>query len=115
MYFSRIAWARSWTAIHSDRAGATARVAVLAGVATTRAYATGAEGDLVTGLAAVDGAAGVEAVLGLLREVARLGIFGHAADEAPLVTTMNRDGWELARQVSRRLGWLPPASVDIPA
>ena len=49
------------------------------------------------------------------REVARLGIFGHAADETPLVTTMNRDGWELARQVSRRLGWLPPASVDIPA
>ena len=49
------------------------------------------------------------------REVARLGIFGHAADETPLVTTMNRDGWELARQVSRRLGWLPPASMDIPA
>jgi DNA-binding IclR family transcriptional regulator len=49
------------------------------------------------------------------REVARLGIFGHAADETPLVTTMNRDGWELARQVSRRLGWLPPTSMDIPA
>ena len=49
------------------------------------------------------------------REVARLGIFGHAADETPLVTTMNRDGWELARQVSRRLGWLPPASMNIPA
>lgn len=49
------------------------------------------------------------------REVARLGIFGHTADETPLVTTMNRDGWELARQVSRRLGWLPPASLDIPA
>jgi hypothetical protein len=49
------------------------------------------------------------------REVARLGIFGHSADETPLVTTMNRDGWELARQVSRRLGWLPPASIDIPA
>jgi hypothetical protein len=31
------------------------------------------------------------------------------------VTTMNRDGWELARQVSRRLGWLPPANIDIPA
>lgn len=49
------------------------------------------------------------------REVARLGIFGHEADETPLLTTMNRDGWELARQVSRRLGWLPPASMDIPA
>ena len=49
------------------------------------------------------------------REVARLGIFGHAADETPLVTTMNRDGWELARQVSRRLGWLPPGAIDVPA
>ncbi len=49
------------------------------------------------------------------REVARVGIFGHTADETPLVTTMNRDGWELARQVSRRLGWLPPTSIDIPA
>jgi DNA-binding IclR family transcriptional regulator len=49
------------------------------------------------------------------REVARLGIFGHLANEAPLVSTLNRDGWELARQVSRRLGWLPPASIDIPA
>jgi len=49
------------------------------------------------------------------REVARLGIFAHAADETPLVTTMNRDGWELARQVSRRLGWLPPGAMDVPA
>jgi DNA-binding IclR family transcriptional regulator len=49
------------------------------------------------------------------REVARLGIFGHSADETPLVTTMNRDGWELAGQVSRRLGWLPPASIEVPA
>ncbi len=49
------------------------------------------------------------------REVARLGIFGHTADETPLVTTTNRDCWELARQVSRRLGHLPPASIDIPA
>jgi hypothetical protein len=49
------------------------------------------------------------------REVARVGIFGHDADETPLVTTMNRDCWELARQVSRRLGHLPPAPMDIPA
>jgi DNA-binding IclR family transcriptional regulator len=49
------------------------------------------------------------------REVARVGIFGHTASETPLVTTMNRDGWELARQVSRRLGFLPPGAVDIPA
>lgn len=49
------------------------------------------------------------------REVARLGAFGHSTDETPLVTTTNRDCWELARQVSRRLGYLPPASMDIPA
>ena len=49
------------------------------------------------------------------REVARVGIFGHAADEAPLTTTMNRDGWELARQVSRRLGFIPPGAMDVPA
>jgi DNA-binding IclR family transcriptional regulator len=49
------------------------------------------------------------------REVARLGMFGHEADETPLVTRSNRECWELARQVSRRLGYLPPASIDIPA
>jgi DNA-binding transcriptional ArsR family regulator len=49
------------------------------------------------------------------REVARLGAFAHDADETPLVRDVNRACWELARQVSRRLGFLPPASVDIPA
>jgi DNA-binding IclR family transcriptional regulator len=49
------------------------------------------------------------------REVARLGAFAHEADAAPLVTEVNRACWELARQVSRRLGYLPAASVDIPA
>ena len=49
------------------------------------------------------------------REVARLGAFAHEADERPLVTEVNRACWELARQVSRRLGHLPPASVEIPA
>jgi DNA-binding transcriptional ArsR family regulator len=49
------------------------------------------------------------------REVARLGAFAHEADEGPLVTEVNRACWELARQVSRRLGYLPPASMNIPA
>jgi hypothetical protein len=49
------------------------------------------------------------------REVARLGAFAHGPDETPLVTDVNRACWELARQVSRRLGHLPPAPVDIPA
>jgi DNA-binding IclR family transcriptional regulator len=49
------------------------------------------------------------------REVARLGAFAHEADERPLVTEVNRACWELARQVSRRLGYLPPQSMEIPA
>jgi DNA-binding IclR family transcriptional regulator len=49
------------------------------------------------------------------REVARIGAFGHDEDPAPLVTEMNRACWELARQVSRRLGYLPATSMDIPA
>jgi DNA-binding transcriptional ArsR family regulator len=49
------------------------------------------------------------------REVARLGAFTHEANETPLVTDVNRACWELARQVSRRLGFLPPTSMDIPA
>lgn len=49
------------------------------------------------------------------REVARLGAFAHDADERPLLTDVNRACWDLARQVSRRLGYLPPQSVDIPA
>jgi DNA-binding transcriptional ArsR family regulator len=49
------------------------------------------------------------------REVARLGAFAHEADERPLVTHVNRACWDLARQVSRRLGYLPPGSIDIPA
>jgi IclR family KDG regulon transcriptional repressor len=49
------------------------------------------------------------------REVARIGAFVHEADERSLVTEVNRACWDLARQVSRRLGHLPPQSVEIPA
>ena len=48
------------------------------------------------------------------REVARVGLFGHAADEAPTLTVRNRDAWELARQISLRLGHLMDAR-DVPA
>lgn len=41
------------------------------------------------------------------REVARVGMFGHGPDEAPILTSHNRGAWELGRQVSRRLGHLP--------
>jgi hypothetical protein len=40
------------------------------------------------------------------REVARVGVFSHAADEAPTLSGRSRDAWELARQISLRLGHL---------
>jgi predicted transcriptional regulator len=49
------------------------------------------------------------------REVARVGLFGHAADEGPTLRDRNRDAWELARQVSLRLGHLSASARDIPA
>lgn len=49
------------------------------------------------------------------REVARVGVFGHGAADAPILTTHNRGAWELARLVSVRLGHLPAAAVSMPA
>jgi DNA-binding IclR family transcriptional regulator len=49
------------------------------------------------------------------REVARVGLFGHAADEGPTLRERNRDAWELARQISLRLGHLSASARDIPA
>ena len=49
------------------------------------------------------------------REVARVGVFAHDAEEAALVTSASRECRELARQVSRRLGYLPTATLDAPA
>jgi DNA-binding IclR family transcriptional regulator len=43
------------------------------------------------------------------REVARVGLFGHAPDEGSLVTDGARNAWELARLISLRLGHLPAA------
>jgi DNA-binding IclR family transcriptional regulator len=41
------------------------------------------------------------------REVARVGIFAHRADERPLVREHTSAAWELARLISMRLGYLP--------
>jgi hypothetical protein len=42
-------------------------------------------------------------------EVARVGLFGHGADDLPILTEHHRGVWELARRISLRLGYLPPA------
>jgi len=42
------------------------------------------------------------------QEVARVGVFGHGDDDAPILTEHHRGAWELARRISMRLGHLPP-------
>ncbi len=46
-------------------------------------------------------------------EVARVGLFEHAADDGSLLTEHNRGVWELARLISMRLGHLPGASAGV--
>jgi len=46
------------------------------------------------------------------REVARVGVFGHGPDDAPLLTEHNREVWGLGRRVSTRLGFLPTAAAE---
>lgn len=45
------------------------------------------------------------------REVARVGVFTHAADEGPFGRSAPRAAWELARLISMRLGHLPAAAA----
>jgi DNA-binding IclR family transcriptional regulator len=49
------------------------------------------------------------------REVSRVGLFAHGADEDALATTGARHAWELARAISLRLGHLPAASLPVTA
>lgn len=49
------------------------------------------------------------------REVARVGLFGHGADDRVLVTETHRHAAELARLVSVRLGHLPAAAYAVTA
>ncbi len=43
------------------------------------------------------------------QEVARVGVFGHGTDDRPILTEHHRGVWDLARRISMRLGYLPPA------
>ncbi len=43
------------------------------------------------------------------QEVARVGVFGHGADDRPILTEHHRGSWDLARRISMRLGHVPPA------
>ena len=45
------------------------------------------------------------------REVARVGLFEHAADDGSILTEHNRGAWELAHLISMRLGFLPGPST----
>ena len=49
------------------------------------------------------------------REIARVGIFAHAASDAPILSEHNRGAWELARLISMRLGHLSGTSVGVTA
>ena len=46
------------------------------------------------------------------REVARVGIFRHAADDRPIVTEYSKEAWDLARHISMRLGHVPAPSLS---
>src|SRR5688500_5598060 len=46
------------------------------------------------------------------QEVARVGVFGHGADDAPILTEHHRGAWDLARRISMRLGHLPHAALE---
>lgn len=49
------------------------------------------------------------------QEVGRVGAFAHGAAEAPLATTDHRGIWELARNISLRLGYLPSTPLEASA
>jgi IclR family transcriptional regulator, KDG regulon repressor len=46
------------------------------------------------------------------QEVARVGVFGHGADDAPILTEHHRGAWDLARRISMRLGHLPHNALE---
>lgn len=49
------------------------------------------------------------------REVARVGVFAHAADESPIMDEHSGGAWELARRMSIRLGHVSDASFGVTA
>ena len=46
------------------------------------------------------------------QEVARVGVFGHGADDAPILTEHHRGAWDLARRISMRLGHVPHSALE---
>ena len=46
------------------------------------------------------------------QEVARVGVFGHGADDAPIFTEHHRGAWDLARRISMRLGHVPQSALE---
>ena len=45
-------------------------------------------------------------------EVARVGVFGHGADDRPILTEHHRGAWDLARRISMRLGHVPASALE---
>jgi hypothetical protein len=46
------------------------------------------------------------------QEVARVGVFGHGADDGPILTEHHRGAWDLARRISMRLGHVPANALE---
>src|SRR5215213_3090971 len=46
------------------------------------------------------------------QEVARVGVFGHGADDGPILKDHHRGAWDLARRISMRLGHLPASALE---
>ena len=46
------------------------------------------------------------------QEVARVGVFGHGADDGPILKEHHRGAWDLARRISMRLGHVPASALE---
>jgi DNA-binding IclR family transcriptional regulator len=46
------------------------------------------------------------------QEVARVGVFGHGADDRPILNDHHRGAWDLARRISMRLGHVPASALE---
>jgi len=44
--------------------------------------------------------------------VARVGVFGHGADDGPILNQHHRGAWDLARRISMRLGHVPASALE---
>lgn len=46
------------------------------------------------------------------QEVARVGVFGHGADDRPILNEHHRGAWDLARRISMRLGHVSHSALE---